>query len=457
MSAIVATLGLNSSPFAASLNSTLPVVRNFGMRINGILASLGAGISFGAVAVGLKKALDVGGALSDLSASSSAPAGDLAILQQAFKNAGLSADAVGPSFSKARRAIAAAAEGSQPAIAALGKLGLTAAGLGNLGATDQIMQIGSAINAIENPTARAAAAMDIFGKSGASMLALFGDAGALSFAAEQLGAQAELLSKDAALFDALGDSIDGAGVKLQGLFVGVLDKLAPALLPMSEAFNKIDLTRFGQQIGAGVAYITNTLANMKLDELLFGDIVRGWRMAIDFIASELGYLPKLLLDALGSGNLGKLIGESITVGILTSLKDLNGAVDALLPSLAADLDALTSAAGENLAATLAEITAAGEATQSAIDAQAAAATGASGRRSGALGISDAAGGMKPDIGALFSDSLQRIGGGGGFVGASTSWTMRAYEEARRQTGFLQQIAANTRPRSVESDGVTKFE
>lgn len=401
MSSLVATLGLNTGPFHGNLNSTLAGVRGWGMRLNGILAGLGAGVSIGAIGLGMKKALDVGGSLTDLSAQTGASAGDLAVLQQAFTNAGMSADKVGPSIARMRRTIADAASGSAPAAEKLDKLGLSAQALGGMGATGQLKSIGDAIAAIENPTARAAAAMDIFGeKSGAAMLSFFSDSGALAAASEQLGAQAGLLTKNAALFDSLSDSIGAAGLKLQGLFVGVLDQLAPAVLSLANAFNKLDLSGLGQQIGGLAAFVANTFA---------------------------------------TGNVGKLIGQTIAIGVMGAFRDFDfmGITDGML-----------EAATAQLAETLGEI-------QTLTDQQQAQAAALAPKPAGAFGeLGGDGAGSRPTIGALFSSSMAKIGGGGAFVGNATDWTMRAVEESRKQTGLLEKIANNTKPKSTAAAGAT---
>lgn len=57
--------------------------------------------------------------------------------------------------------------------------------------------------------------MEILGRSGAELLSLF-SLGGFGDAATQVGSQAQLLGKDAALFDDVGDKLALTGMKVRG-------------------------------------------------------------------------------------------------------------------------------------------------------------------------------------------------------------------------------------------------
>lgn len=55
-------------------------------------------------------------------------------------------------------------------------------------------------------------------------------------AAQQVGSQAQLLGRDAALFDDVSDKLSATGVKVRGFWVGVADQVAPVLKPLLDQF-----------------------------------------------------------------------------------------------------------------------------------------------------------------------------------------------------------------------------
>lgn len=223
------------------------------------LAAAAAGAA--AVGVGLKNAFDVGGNLTDLSAQTGVAVKDLAVLQQAFENAGIGAEKVGPSMAKMQKAISEAGMGSESAQQKFSQIGLSVKQLQGKSAADQMKLVGDAINNLGDDSQRTQAAIDIFGKSGASMLALFSDSEAMASAASMIGSQADILQKNSAIFDRISDNLGSAGKKMQGFFVGMADQLAPLIDPLLQLFAETDFAAMGQGIGRGLAVAIQTLTD----------------------------------------------------------------------------------------------------------------------------------------------------------------------------------------------------
>lgn len=202
----------------------------------------------GAVKLGnaLKKAFDAGGALSDLSAQTGIAVKELVILQQAFEDNGVAADQVGTVVNKLQRSISDFGNGLSTQVRAFERLGITYAELERKSPLQQFQMVQTAIARMEDPTKRAATAMEIFGRSGGNMLALFQDGNAISNAMVTVGGAADLLDKNATKFDRISDLLNSAGSKLQGFFVGVADVAADKILPVLEKFNSMDFASMGQ-------------------------------------------------------------------------------------------------------------------------------------------------------------------------------------------------------------------
>ena len=202
----------------------------------------------GAVKLGnaLKKAFDAGGALSDLSAQTGIAVKELVILQQAFEDNGVAADQVGSVINKLQRSISDFSNGLSTQVRAFERLGITYDQLERKSPLQQFQMVQTAIARMEDPTMRAATAMEIFGRSGGNMLALFQDGNAISNAMVTVGGAADLLDKNATKFDRISDLLNSAGSKLQGFFVGVADVAADKILPVLEKFNRINFAQMGQ-------------------------------------------------------------------------------------------------------------------------------------------------------------------------------------------------------------------
>ena len=228
-----------------------------------------------------KQALDVGGQLNDLSANTGVAVGDLVVLQQEFANAGKSAEDIGPVFGKMAKSLQGGSADDT-----IKKLGINLNELKKKTPAEQFRTLGSAINTIQDPSQKAAASMEIFGRSGAELLSLFSSDG-FGDAATQVGSQAQILQRDAALFDDVGDKLALTGMKVRGFWVGVAEKVAPVLKPLLDKFASLDLASWGQKAGEAVAFIVQALADGKVGDILFTSAKIAFANAVNFLAGAL--------------------------------------------------------------------------------------------------------------------------------------------------------------------------
>ena len=295
MAAITAELALEVSKFQSALQRAQQSVRGFKANTEKTGAGLGATLLSGAgkalagigmaatagvaaaaaglagAAVGLKNAFDLGGALSDVSAQIGTGAGRVLVLQQAFKNAGMEAEDVGKVVGKMQKTIVAGLKGGSAQESMFKNMGLDPAQLASMDPSEAFEKVGVAIAAIENPTQRAAASMEVFGRTGGKLLTLFGDSGALADAKTMLGSQVEILDQSAGDFDKASDILGGAFRKIQGFFVGMGSRIVGALQPFLEEFNKIDLAGIGQRFGDAMVSAFQVI-KATIQELTAGDL-----------------------------------------------------------------------------------------------------------------------------------------------------------------------------------------
>lgn len=327
MADVTVTLGAKDTGLQTALKKASTSVAALKPAMVGVAAAGAAAFAaLGVAAAGVKKALDLGGTLSDVAGQTGLTAGKVMLLQTAFDQAGIGADAVGATINKMQRSLAEATSGTGPAAEALQKLGLSAGELTGMAPDQAFNAIGAALSNIANPTERAAAAMDIFGKSGGKLLTLFGDSGALATAGDTLGAQASIMDKNAAVFDRTSDLLNATSTKLQGVFVGMAESIAPAILPLLERLNQIDLTALGQQLGSA--------ASMFIQAMTDGSI---WSIIGDSLRISLGNAVNFLFRALSGviTSIARLIPEIIQnavtlFGMVTKADFWKGMLQALI-------------------------------------------------------------------------------------------------------------------------------
>jgi hypothetical protein len=222
-------------------------------------------------------------------------------LQIAADLAAVSSETLANAFTRAQVTISQAGKGSKSAEAALKTLGLSVTDLEGRTSDVQFQTLANAITQIADPTERAAAAVAIFGRSGAQLLPVFAELStnldtASTFLAKFNGgvtaAQAEQVM-------AVGDAFQLVGLAVQQLAGQVLAELSPVLTEAAEGIvdfiSKIDVTS-----------VANTAAG-AIDTL--GDVFSVLVQVIEPIANN-------LLPAIGFA-LGFINAQAIADGIRT--------------------------------------------------------------------------------------------------------------------------------------------
>jgi hypothetical protein len=266
------------------------------------MAKAGAGLAIG---IGLVKgafaaitgtldkfgeALDMGGRLSDLSASTGETAGNLLLLERAFDNSGVGADKVGTSINKLQKFMSDANRGTTKNIEVLDQLGISYSTLAQLTPTEQMGLLAEKINGINSPTERAAAAMNIFGRSGGALLPFLQNfSGEIGNAKDELGSMIGIMDAKNAVFDTVSDKISIIKGKFMEFAAGILDRVAPALELFTTILSRIDAAALGQKLAD--AFIGGQKAmegfGVALDMLKIGEFGLSWKIIFKSIELQL--------------------------------------------------------------------------------------------------------------------------------------------------------------------------
>lgn len=206
--------------------------------VQGALAGLGAVVGIGAIASSVHGAMEsideVAKASDRLGLTTEALLG----LRHAAKLANIEAGALEGGFTKMGRFLSEAADGGKSQVETLDKLGLKAGVLVKMPLDQVFLQFADAINKLPSPAARTAAAMDVFGKSGAELLPLLKDGSkGIAATAAEVGKLGGSFSRiDAAQVEAANDAMTRVGMVLDSLKIQMAIQISPLIEAISNKF-----------------------------------------------------------------------------------------------------------------------------------------------------------------------------------------------------------------------------
>ena len=322
-------------------------------------------------------------------------------LEEAGNRSGVSIESVSTAFGKLQKTLAGADEESKAATAALSKLGISFTDLENLSPEEQIRLIAEQLQGIDDPAKRTAAAMQIFGKSGADLLPLFAQLGPAANDIERLGGA--LTAIDRGRIDDFGDGIDALGVASSRLgellllpFVGIGegiaqgsaeflgginaivgpigDVLQPVLAGLGAAFEVVGVVIGG--LGRNLGEIISPIGDLaqafgfvgESFNTAFVDVVRylvdasvattGWLVSfspIGVVADNIGTIgdtisrvANIIGEALSQ--VGGYIGDVVAswaefFGIESAIQSIGGMISSVFGNVSATFETISSAIG----------------------------------------------------------------------------------------------------------------
>jgi len=257
-----------------------------------------------------------GSALNDMSARTGMTTEALSELGYAAGQTGAEMEDVETAVRKMQKAIGDAAEGGEAGTKALAHLGVTIDELRGLSPDKQFEVIASRLAAIKDPTQQAAAAMEIFGKTGTKLLPMISDLKALRERAQELGLV--MSGENAAAADALGDALDDLKKTVLGAGNGIMASLAPALTQfVRAATNAVLQVKQWATDNAGliitVMKVAAGVAAAGAGLFVFGKAIMG-------VGALLGGLHSFIMWAAGGvqlliGILGMTISPALAIGV----------------------------------------------------------------------------------------------------------------------------------------------
>ncbi len=235
---------------------------------------------------------DMGSRFADMSARTGASVEALSELGYAAEMSGADLETLETGLRKMQKTIGEAASGSKSAEDALAGLGLTLADLKDLSPEDQFVRVSAALAGIENPTQRAAAAMEVFGRSGTRLLPMMADGveglDAMRRKARELGLV--MSREDAAAADALGDTLDSLWKVLKMGVFAIGSALAPVMKEFAERAariikNIVDWVRQNKELIATIFKVAAAVTAGGVALMVLGGLLSGLGTVFGMLAT----------------------------------------------------------------------------------------------------------------------------------------------------------------------------
>jgi hypothetical protein len=272
------------------------------------LFGIGAGLAT-PMATAAKLFADAGSELVDMSQRTGASVEALSELGYAAEQSGADLATLEGGLRKMQKAVVAAAGGSDAAVATLSRLGLTAQQLQRLSPDQQFELIADRLAQIPNPAEKAALAMEIFGKTGTSLLPLMTNGAEGIIALRQQARELGLVmsTEDAQAAEAFGDTLDTLWKVLRMGVVQIGAAVAPVLLDLAQTIIRVSVTvanwikdnrsliatvfkvALGVMVAGAALFVLGTvISGIGSVFGLLATLATGFGTAIGFIGSVLG-------------------------------------------------------------------------------------------------------------------------------------------------------------------------
>lgn len=302
MSLSTAGLAKGLSTARGALGSFTSAITSSGAAFAGFATAIGAGAAVAGLTALTKASLDSIDNTAEMASQIGTSVGAFTALQYATKLTGGDVDALGGSLQKMGINLSKATLEGGTAAEAFSKLGLDANELKSLDPSAAFAKIAGAISEIDSPADQAAAAMDIFGKSGVNLLNTI-KAGpealsALSDEAVKLGVSVS--DVDAAKVGAAKDALDRAGAAITGVGNTLAIQLAPFIEVAAKklvefATSGIDMGKIVstalEWVASGIGVVLDVVHTLKLG---FMALQAGITKAIAFAVDAISGMAKAL-------------------------------------------------------------------------------------------------------------------------------------------------------------------
>jgi len=265
---------------SGAFSALIPVAKLAGVSIGGISLALGALDRF--FKIGITSAIELGDEYNTLSKRTGASVGFLYDLGKVLQNNGVSSSYAGTAIGHMQRALTGVNELGQPTSDIFRRLKLNIDELRDTAPEKAIVTLGNAILDLKSPAEQTRAATELFGKAGASMLAVFKDE-AFAKLARGISSTGQTLQKNAENFSRISTQLRDSGSAFRGFFIEMAGAVAPEILELFKMLQGGDmLSGFGAKIGAQIKLGADALIGAFKTGTLFSVLKLSFEASITY-------------------------------------------------------------------------------------------------------------------------------------------------------------------------------
>ena len=350
------------------LNKQLKRVEDNFKRVGANVVRAGAGFTaFGAALVApliiaSKAFVDFGDTVDKIAARTGASAEFISALGFAAEQSGADIKTLEKAIIGQQRSLNDMNQGLKTAADAYGALGLTAKDFEGLNTEQSFTKIAQALSEVEDPSLRAATAMEIFGKAGQKLIPLLngGQKAIAAFTAEAKAAGLVISPEDAKQAAILADALNKAQRALKGLqfkigaslasqFTTIVDALTEYIVKGQEFIDKNKgLVKSALALGAGIAGIGAILTGLGISAILLGATIGSLTTIVSAVAGAFSLAAGAAVT-FWTSFLAPLTGVTILVGVLLNqIVDLKAVFIDVGKSIKSDFGGAIESAKGNL-------------------------------------------------------------------------------------------------------------
>jgi hypothetical protein len=310
---------------AAKLKAFGAGVRNVGVGLIGI----GAAIT-GPLAASAGVFAQMGSKIYDMSKRTGISAEKLTELGYAANQTGTDLDTFEGVIKRMQKSIAGIADESEGTTGSLDKLGISFEDLAGKSPDQQFEIIAAALNKIEDPTLKAAAAMSVLGKSGTAILPMIDELASLQARARELGVV--MTTEDAKAADKFGDILSDLWAQLKRVNFLVGEAVGKFLQPYAEAATRvmktiIDWVKEHQKLVGAIAAVGVVLVAAGAAFVVLGTVITSVGVVLGAAAVSIvaiGTALGALVTPIGFVTVAfAALGASLTLNTETGAKALS--------------------------------------------------------------------------------------------------------------------------------------
>ncbi len=301
--------------FSKALDGAKKKLEAFGeslTKIGTAMSAMGAAI-VAPLALAAQQFASMGDEVNKASQRTGVAVEELSALKYAAEQSGASFEDLQKGIQKMQKAVFEAAEGSKTAQQALASLGLAASDLQSLSPDEQFTLIADRLADVQDAGTRAAVAMEVFGKGGATLLPLILEGAdgikALTDRAKELGLTFNQVDADAAT--TFGDTLDDIQKQLAAITFQIGAAVANALQPFADGLIDVltgvigwvkenrSLVTGVLAVGAALVAAGTALVGLGLGIKVTMAAMSGFSAVAGFITTALGAMlnPVVLIGA----------------------------------------------------------------------------------------------------------------------------------------------------------------